>query len=1018
MEQIWQSPETPSINRLPMLNLEHPTEISLDGTWNFQLLNSPNAPLSSSWSTIPVPGLWTVIDGKQPFNDAPWYTNTQMPWKYFAPLVPEDNPTGIYERTFTLSDNLTHKRIVLHIGATESVHILYINGQEVGAGKDSHLASEYDVTDFVKAGENTVRIKVIKWSDATYIEDQDQWWHGGISRNIKLYVTDKVFIERLYSTPTLLKDNKTGQLHVRAHINSLDNQSFVGYKLKVEVKAKKKVTATAEVIERSASQWTERTPEEIQAGKDYFQATYWDNNMPKALKEAWLTTEPTIPGPLDFKVKLPVNAWSAESPTLYDVEYILLNPKGEVVQTATHRIGFRRVEIKGNELLVNGQPVIFYGINRHDFNKRTGRVLSKDDFRADILALKAFNFNAIRTSHYPNDPAFLDLCDELGMYVIGEANIESHAFQNQLCDDQKYLVQWVDRIARMVQRDIHHASAVLWSLGNESGAGLNHRAAAAYVRSFDPTRPLHYEGGVRGGWTSNFDITDIVCPMYPSIEAITSYAKASKPTGKTSRPLIMCEYSHAMGNSNGTLSEYWEVIHKYKGLQGGFIWEMWDHGIDQTLPDGTERSAYGGDFGESPHDGNFVCDGMFFPDRRPKPAMEEMKYIAQPINITKKGEKYSLFNKNFFVNLDGYKLRYEITCEGEVTDSGKIKFAKVAPRKSVSITVPAKELKPGKAIGERHLTFILEDKNGHQAAWEQFSLPSVKASAKNVKSAKSAEKAKAAKIVEAGIIGIDIDRAVDSDGNLILPNSVTPPKPTLWRAPTDNDEIGKISYKWNQWGLRDLTLANKKVTKVAGKKDGGGKTKSIRVVKTWKTSAGFVIKQIQEISSAGSGLKVTEQITLPKELNDVARVGINMELAGSLDHLEYFGVGPHESVPDRPIGRVGKYSSTVADQLVDYIKPQENGGHVDVRWFSVTDAKGKGLRFEFDKPKMITVSPVRSTDLADATHNVYVKRSGNTVVTIDTAHRGVGTASCGPDTLDKYKIKAGAFKFTWTVSVI
>ena len=406
MENIWNSPETSSVNRLPMLNFVHPTAISLDGTWKFQLLSKPSAPLGS-WREIPVPGLWTMIDGQQPYGDAPIYTNTQMPWDHFPPTVPTDNPTGIYERTFELSENLTSKRVVLHIGATESVHIVYINGEAVGAGKDSHLASEYDITHFVKAGTNTIRIKVIKWSDATYIEDQDQWWHGGISRSIKLYFTDKVFIERLYATPTLLSDNKTGHLRVRANINSIDNLSFVNYKLQVKISpmrltagkgiSRKTVTKEAKVIQKSAPNWTEKTIEEHKAGRDFFLANYWDGKMPKASKEAWLATEPIIPGPLDLEVKLPVAPWSAESPNLYEVEYALMDPNGKVVQTATQRVGFRRVEIKGKELLFNGQPIIFYGINRHDFNKRTGRVISKEDYRADLLALKANNFNADRT---------------------------------------------------------------------------------------------------------------------------------------------------------------------------------------------------------------------------------------------------------------------------------------------------------------------------------------------------------------------------------------------------------------------------------------------------------------------------------------------------------------------------------------------------------------------------------------------------------------------------------------------
>ena len=712
MENIWNSPETSAVNRLPMLNLEHPTNVSLDGTWNFQLLANPNAPMGN-WQKINVPGLWTMVDGAQPFGDKPIYTNTQMPWDHFAPTVPEDNPTGIYERTFNISDNLAHKRVVLHIGATESVHILYINGVAVGAGKDSHLASEYDITEFVKAGENIVRIKVIKWSDATYIEDQDQWWHGGISRSIKLYFTDKVFIERLYATPTLLADNKTGQLQVRAHINSIDNISFINYKLQVRITGKSKTKGEAKVIQRSASEWVNRTPEEIKAGQDFFFATYWDGNMPKAAKAAWLATEPIIPGPLDFTLKLPVAPWSAETPNLYEVEYVLIDPNGKVVQTATQRVGFRRVEKVSNQLLVNGQPVIFYGINRHDFNKRTGRVISKDDYRADLLALKANNFNAVRTSHYPNDPVFMQLCDELGFYVIDEANIESHAFQNQICNDQKYLSQWVDRVARLVQRDIHHASAIMWSLGNESGAGLNHRAAAAYVRSFDPTRVLHYEGAIRGNWTANHDLSDVVCPMYPSISAIISYAKSKK----ADRPLIMCEYSHAMGNSNGTLKEYWDAVHSLKGLQGGFIWEMWDHGLDQTLADGTKRSAYGGNYGEKKHDGNFVCDGMFFPDRTPKPAMQEFKYLAAPVFITKKGAKYQVFNKHFFIDLSSYKLRYEVTVDGLAKASGSIKLPAIKPRKAGLVSVPATALKV-EGAGERFITFALIDKSGHEVAWE------------------------------------------------------------------------------------------------------------------------------------------------------------------------------------------------------------------------------------------------------------------------------------------------------------
>ena len=990
---IWMSPETTSVNRLPMLNIGHLMSISLDGDWNFQLLDRPDQEPSKRWQSIPVPGLWTMINGQQPFGDKPIYTNVQMPFTQLPPSVPQENPTGIYEREFSLPSSWKNKRVVLSIGGFESVAILSINGKEVGVAKDSHLASEFDITDFINGGSNRVQIKVIKWSDSTFIEDQDQWWHGGITRSVKLFATEHVFIERLYATPGLEANNKVGTLNVRAHINSINEADIANYKLRVRVLGIKSADVTATVINRKAPQWTEKSAAEKQAGDDYFLGTFWDGNIPKPNYEAWLATEPVIPGPLEFTIRIPgVSPWSAESPTLYDVEYELIDPSGQVIEVTSQKVGFRSVEIDGNELLVNGQPVIIYGINRHDFNRQTGRVLSRDHMRQDLLELKRWNFNAVRTSHYPNDPAFLDLCDELGFYVVGEANIESHAFQNTLCNDQKYLNAWVDRVARMIQRDIHHASVILWSLGNESGAGLNHRAAAAYARYFDPSRPLHYEGAIRGNWTANYDLTDVVCPMYPDISAIISYAKSKK----ADRPLIMCEYTHAMGNSNGTLAEYWEAIHTLPGLQGGFIWEMWDHGLDQTLEDGTVRSAYGGDYGETKHDGNFVCDGMFFPDRTPKPALQEFKYIASPITITAKNlktGKFEIFNKNFFVDLRDVKLRYEVTVNGKVTSTADVKLPMVKPRKKALFSLPASALKADSNAGERFVNFSLVLATstpwahlGHEVAWQQIALPS-----------KPLPKAKLAKKPQ---------EYVNAEGAIILPFGEVAPRLTLWRAPTDNDAIGHIASKWETWGLRNIRRDSSTVSRK------GGITK---ITHSWKTSAGITIKHIQTVESVESGLRVTDEVILPKQLDDVARVGINFELHGNLDQLTYFGTGPFETMPDRSIGKVHRWNSTVAQQYVPYVKPQENGGHAGVRWFTLTNQTNHGLYFQLDKPRMVTITPMRSTDLADATHNVFVQPSGNTVVTIDAIQRGVGTASCGPDTLAKYRIKPGTYKWSWTV---
>ena len=982
-----------------MLNIEHFEQISLDGTWRFQLLHSPTEKLGKRWASIPVPGLWTMQEPSDVFFDKPIYTNTQMPFEEQPPFVPAENPTGIYERDFEIPKSWNGKRIVLQVGGYESVALVYINGQEVGLTKDSRLAAEFDVTQFVRSGNNVVRIDVTKWSDATFIEDQDQWWHGGITRSIKLYATNKVFIERFKSISGLEKDGTTGTLSIEADLGSLDDLSTDGYTLRASITELPKVKAAnlSQTIKNFTSpKWTERDADLKKRSDDYFHGKFWHGNIPADAKAAIMENEPWPHGKVHLNTRIPkVQPWSAEEPNLYTLHIELVDPNGSVIEVSQQRIGFRSIVIKGQDFLVNGQPIIFYGINRHDFNRFTGRALTRDDMRQDLLELKRWNFNAVRTSHYPNDAAFLDLCDELGFYVIGEANIESHAFISSICNDTKYLTAFVDRVGRMVQRDIHHPSVVMWSLGNESGAGTNHEAAAAYARSFDPSRPLHYEGGIRGNWMGSHSLTDVIAPMYPTINAIKEYAKSPK----ADRPLIMCEYSHAMGNSNGTLAEYWEAIEATRGLQGGFIWEMWDHGPVQTLPDGTKRNAYGGDYGETKHDGNFCCDGMVFPDRTPKPAMHEFKALAAPAVVS--GVKpatgqFAIFNKNFFTDLSQYQLQWSITCDGVVQDSGVVKLPKVSPRKKANFKVSSKKLAKGTARGELFITFTLVRIAStpwalpmSEIGWNQIALPS---------NALTAPK----KIKEIGDV-------VDEHGQIILPYGIVAPSVSLWRAPTDNDRIGHISTKWERYGVREISRTDCVVTQSAT---------SIKVVNNWETSTGVSFKHTQLITPVESGFTVKETVTVPKVFDDLARVGTLFELDGSLNELTYFGIGAHESYPDRKIGRIGRYISTVAAQYIPYVRPQENGGHAAVRWFEVTNSAGNGLRFAMGKPAQVSVTPNRDADLADATHDVEVTACGNTVVHIDAAHRGVGTASCGPDTLDKYLIKTGVHTWEWTVTSI
>ena len=1001
LPNYWMSPETNSINRLGMLNIEHFETISLDGTWRFQLLASPTDDSRKRWTKIPVPGLWTMQPTSDDFFDKPHYTNTQMPWDHVAPEVPALNPTGIYERDFEIPTSWDGKRIVLHLGGYESVAVVSVNGKEVGLTKDSRLAAEFDITSQIKRGKNNLEIKVTKWSDATYIEDQDQWWHGGITRSVKLYATEHVYIEKFETTAGLKADGTTGTLKIDAIIGSIGGKDVNGYAIRafIEELPKLKPAQMVQTYTKHVTPlWTEMTPELREADRKFFAGEYWRGDIPESAKASRLKLKSPWPGRVVLETTIPkVAAWSAETPNLYTLHIELISPAGTVIEISRQRIGFRSVVIKGREMLVNGKAVYIYGVNRHDFNRFTGRVLTRDDMRQDLLEMKRWNFNAVRTSHYPNDPAFYDLCDELGFYVIDEANIESHAFYDAISNDPRYASAFIERVGRMIQRDMHHPCVIFWSLGNESGRGKNHEAAAAFARALDPSRPIHYEGGINGNWTGGHSLTDIICPMYPSIKAILDHAKS----GKQDRPLIMCEYSHAMGNSNGTLKEYWDAIHSTPGLQGGFIWEFWDHGIEQTLEDGTKRSAYGGDFGETPHDGNFVCDGMVFPDRSPKPAMHEFKAIAAPVTITTtkaSAGTFTVSNRQFFKDLADFELFWSINRDGEVIDSGKVALPKIAPQKSAKISVKSKSLLKPDAAGERFINFSLVRKArtdwapaGHEVAWNQFALPSRKATIATSKTNSLFE------------------IAVDDAGEIQIPFAVLAPELSLWRAPTDNDRIGRISTKWEQYGVRELERTDCTITETS---------KSYKVVSEWQTSTGFKVKQVQLVTPVADGYSVKETITVPKQFEDMARIGINFEIDGALSNYTYFGIGSHESYPDRKIGRVHKWVSTVADQYIPYVRPQENGGHAGVRWFTLTDNAGHGIRIDMDKPRQVSATPFRAEQLADATHDVELVPTGNTIVHIDVAHRGVGTASCGPDTLPQYLVRGGTYSFSWTVRAI
>jgi beta-galactosidase len=992
----WIAPELVQLGRLPMHSLDHSDRLELDGRWRFQLLPRPDADPGAAWSEIVVPGVWTM----QGFTDRPHYTNVQMPFDGLPPKVPEANPTGLYERTFELPGEWSGRRIVLHVGAAESVLIARLNDRPVGISKDSHLAAEFDVTDLVRPGSNTLTLRVVKWSDATFIEDQDQWWHGGITRSVFLYATGAIHLADVRADAGLADDLTTGTLTLTAAIGFPGDALGPGWVVGAHLEGvPADLRADAPVVNRAGLRLWTRDVQQLMYRAASGSALSDDESA------AWAELHPRMAPPLDgtvsWQLELPnVARWSAEQPDLRTLTVTLRSPDGAVAEQTSLRIGFRRVEIDGLDLLVNGERVFIRGVNRHDFDQHTGRTVSRDQMRAELVLMKQFGFNAVRTSHYPNDPAFLDLTDELGLYVVDEADIESHAFQSTLCDDPRYLGAWVDRVSRMATRDKNHPSVILWSLGNESGHGLNHEAAAAWLRRYDPSRPLHYEGAIRYDWSIDQGISDLTCPMYPPISAIVEHAGS----GLQRHPLIMCEYQHAMGNSNGTLAEYWDAIESTPGLQGGFIWEFWDHGLVQTQPDGTQRWAYGGDFGDLPNDGSFCLDGLVWPDRRPKPAMWEHKHLAAPVRPTglhdRRAGIVEVVNRQAFRDLGWLRAHWELAIDGDTAGSGEVHLPEVGPGDR-GAAVLSGWTDPSLLAGtEAWLTirFVTAD----EEAWapQGFEVASAQLA---VGSGAGAPDGSSALASGAGP-GVE----VDADGLLVHPLLAAPPTLSLWRAPTENDRFGGIAVAWSAVGLDRVERRLVSIERAEG---------ATTVTSEYRTAMGVAVGHVQTLRGMGDGaIRVDEVAVIPDGLPDVPRVGTVFEVVPGLERVEWFGTGPHETYPDRRRGGlVGRWRSTVTDLYTPYVRPQENGGRADVRWFELGDGEARGLRIVLDRPRQVSATHYRATDLAAALHDVELAPRAETVVQVDAVHRGLGTASCGPDTLPEYLIGPGTYRWSWTL---
>ncbi|MCF2531116.1 glycoside hydrolase family 2 TIM barrel-domain containing protein [Yinghuangia soli] len=1002
----WDAPELTSVNRLPMHALAHPAETMLDGVWDFQLLPHPRADRGNTWQDIEVPGLWTM----QGTSDKPHYTNIAMPFEAPYPHPPAANPTGVYRRRFPAGE-WTGRRVVLHVGAVESVLAVRVNGADVGISKDSHLAAEFDISEYVHRGDNELELTVVKWSDANYIEDQDQWWHGGIARSVHIYTTPQTYLADVQAVADFDPDTGRAALALAVDVATQHGAVGEGWTVRARIADRPAITATVPPTRSTADVVpTKPTPGVY---PDEQPAAFVPDGvfdlLPLHAAGAALSDDeqaiallvhdgafPPRGGHVRLRADdLDVRPWSAEDPQLYALAVELIGPDGEVAHSTTLRIGFRRVEIRGRDLLVNGRRIWVQGVNRHDFNPRTGRVISREQMVSELALLKRFNVNAVRTSHYPNDPVFLQLCDEYGLYVVDEANIEAHGHAATVCADPRYLGAFVDRVSRMVRRDKNHPCVIMWSLGNESGYGVNHDAAAGWVRSYDPTRPLHYEGAIASDWHAGHRATDVVCPMYPTVDALRAYAEHPR----ADRPVILCEYAHSEGNSTGGLAAYWDLFESTPGLQGGFIWEFADHGLD---PDGDGRFRYGGDFDDHPNDGTMCINGVVFADGTPQPAFHEARHLFAPVRVVSGADEarrgqVRLRNRLTFTDLSNLTLGLQVET---IAGAGGI------------VTVPAPAVAPG-GDGVLDLPHDVTKALGDPAAVALTLI--VRLAAATPWAAEGTEIGRVQ--VPLGIPALlpAAERAsghvpLDDEGLFVHPLLSAPPTLSLWRALTDNDLAAALDRRAVRTGLFRVTRTLLDLDASDGE---------ATVTSRYTAAYGPTIEHRQHIVAVSDTcFRFEERVFVPDELDDIPRLGVTFAAAPGFESVSWLGRGPHETYPDRKrSGLLGRFTSSVDGLAVPYLRPQENGGRADVTQFVLSADGACDIAVTVDRPVQMNVSHFLPADLESVRHTWELKARPETYVHLDVAHRGVGSAAVGPDTHPDHRVGPGEYHWSWQLEL-
>lgn len=1002
--KTWENHQIDGINRMParahfltfpskekaLLNNNRYTHAfkNLNGVWKFMFLDAPEYSPEGFFNSdfdvtkmddITVPGNWQLQGyGKMHYSDL-WYNFPINP-----PYVPTENPTGIYKRTFFVEESYRDKKIIIRFCGVDSAYHLWINGKEVGYSKVARNESEFDITDLIRVGEeNDVTVRVYQWSDGTYLEDQDMWWESGIFRDVEIIGVPKDGINDYKVIADLDDEYKNGIFKVEAFLRTT-----------------KEVNVTFELVD---------------AGEN----TVFTKTV--VAKEGKACIDEVIAD---------VNHWTAETPYLYKL-FMTVEDDGQIVEVIPQNVGFRNIRLNGETFLVNGVAIKFKGVNRHDYSPQNGRVVSREEIEKDIILMKQFNINAIRTSHYPNSYYLYDLCDEYGMYLIAETDLECHGFEltgdyKWITDDPSWELAYVSRMTRMIERDKNHPAIIFWSLGNESAFGCNFRKMTDVAHEMDPTRLVHYEG--------DFDVesADVYSTMYTWIENPKKPYLMKDIIEKSKKPHIHCEYCHAMGNGPGNLKDYQDLVYAHDKLQGGFVWEWFDHGIESFTESGEKYYRYGGDFGDDPSNKDFCIDGLIMPDRTPSPGLYEYKKVIEPITTTavdiQKGI-INLLSRYDFANLDRFNLVYKVMEDDVILQTGFMAVPSIEARANKDITLPydlsAIKVKPGAHYYVNISYQLREDtsyaSSGHELATAQFELPLYKEGiVVRPEGILNVEKEHTTLHVKGANFSLDFNLVngnlmnIVRDGMQVLSKG---PRLTLWRAPISNDmeiidKLKKVYF---------LHLEHEVVMNIDYHMEGNILKVEVDTINSTTNSAWhFKTKYVYTVCPSGDILIDVEgtpsgRVDLAPDM--LPRIGVSMHLDKSMEHVRYFGMGPGENYADsKEAAQMGLYANTVDGLFTNYVIPQENGNHMGCKWVSMTNDRGMGLLASTEGDFNFSASWYEDKDLDDAKHTCDLVKRDYIVFNVDYKQNALGTNSCGQWQLDKYRAKFEDFKLSFRLT--